>query len=144
MSDWPFEDEDAPTAEELAEAQALAAMLDGGGAEGVSEQTQQTAALLGFAADGATLPKERSRNAMARFSAVPRRRVGYVAVGVALAAAAAVLLYARQPPGQLPSPSARLLQAQARAARGDAPEVLDDALQAHRRELLGALRGVRQ
>ncbi len=170
MSDWPFDDEDAPTAEELAEAQALAQMLEAGpveagpvdagpveagpiegapvegvSAEDVSEQVRQSAALLAFAADGADLSKERKERAKPHVDTRPKhalkRPMGIAAASVVLAAAAAAILYLRTPQAALPSPSAQLLHAQARAAQGGDPAALDDALHTHRRQLLVALRG---
>ncbi|MEM9860424.1 MAG: hypothetical protein AAF938_02310 [Myxococcota bacterium] len=141
-----LEDEDLPTEEELAEADALANMLEGGTDEGVAEPLQEAAALLRFAADGAALSDDGRAAAKTRIgekqSGEKRRLVAALSGAIAAAAAAAVLLL-QTPEVALPSPSLQLLQAQARAARGEDAGALDEALVAHRRQLLGTLQGTR-
>ncbi|MEM7604547.1 MAG: hypothetical protein AAF411_04250 [Myxococcota bacterium] len=146
-----LEDEDLPTEEELAEADALANMLEGGTDEGVAEPLQEAAALLRFAADGAALSDDGRAAAKTRIgekqsgekqSGEKRRLVAALSGAIAAAAAAAVLLL-QTPEVALPSPSLQLLKAQARAARGEDAGALDEALVAHRRQLLGTLQGTR-
>lgn len=147
-------DEDALTAEELAEAAALARALERGHAEeALPEDAFQTAALLQFSHDGAELDAARADAILEDVFAEAKVRRPEKApwwrwlVPVSLAGAAAtaaVLLMLRSAPDAmpLPRPDGALLQAQATAAatptEGAGAE-LDRAMGAYRGQVLAAL-----
>jgi hypothetical protein len=166
-----MKDEDEPTAEELREAEALAAALAGKPADRAPPpEALETAALLRYAhGEGRLAPArqaalgERARGAAMAALRPRRRRLWWwllLAPAAASAAMAVVVVGASsrqaptavatapapEPPLQLPPLPPRLVQAQAAAARGGAAALaaLDTEMRAYRRALyhqLGAGRG---
>jgi hypothetical protein len=122
------QDDEEPTAEELAEAERLARALDRGHSTGpVPEDALGAAALLRFSKDGGALASDRSeriledllgqakpRRAKARFGATLLGLLGLTAAG-----AASIVLVVRSQapePASLPPPQRELLEAQLSAA----------------------------
>jgi hypothetical protein len=145
-------DDIEPTAEELAEAEALARALERGHGPTPAKELE-TAALLRYAKDRGALDPEKSElilaDALAR--ARPRARksswrfVLLGALGLSAAAAAAVLvLQSEQAPGAsaLPVPPRALLDAQVRATAAESAslEPLGAELQPYRVAVYSALK----
>lgn len=144
-------DLEEPTAEELAEAEALARALDRGSARGpVPEDALGAAGLLRFSRDEGTLDEAKldtifadvmksARPVRPRAEARPWWR-WLVPASLVTAAAVAALLSIPLSPEQttLPSPNVALLRAQAEAATGRG-EALDEAMGAYRAQLMSAL-----
>jgi hypothetical protein len=130
------DDELEATAEERAEAEALARALERGGAKdaGPADAVAASAMLRAAARpapDAAALEVAAARGRAALAGRRPRRRRWLLPVLAPTLAAAAVVLVARLtlqgPPHRLPEPSTALLEAQARAARGRADLTALDA-----------------
>lgn len=138
---------------ELREAEALAAALDRGRAsEGLPDDALETAALLRYSEDGGALAPDREDALLEEVLHVadrvaarePRRRAarGWVFGGLGLAAGLALLIALRpEPPSTvLPTPSARLLQAQlARMDDASHEPRFDDEMRAYRGAVYSAL-----
>jgi hypothetical protein len=151
--------DDEPTAEELAEAEALARALDPGAAAAASpggrpapEDALATAALLRHARQAGAAPVPAGARVTAARALERRRPPGWrwvVSVFVLPAAAAATITlfvtfglrsYRQSGRAALPAPAITLLEAQARAARGKADlAALDRQMRAYRTALYGAL-----
>jgi hypothetical protein len=152
------DDEQLPTAEELAEAEALAHALEGDASHGVTgpEEVLAAAALLRRARDGQSSERQATESRRvaagvesalaaldARRPTRPRRR--WLAPALLVPAAAAVLLVTIRrgtgpgaPP--LPAPPLALIEAQGRAASGGADlAVLDRQMRAYRETIYVAL-----
>jgi hypothetical protein len=122
------QDDEEPTAEELAEAEALARALERGHATGATpEDALGAAALLRFAKDGGALAPERSERILEDVlgRAKPRRarpRLGPTLLGLLGLSAAGVasmmfVVRSQAPePASLPAPPRELLEAQLSAA----------------------------
>ena len=146
MNEW--DDMDPPSAEELAEAEALARALDRGVSGGGHDDLLGTAALLRYDQDQGALPEPRSEALLAEVLSTvrrPKKRSGLqrwfpafatAAAAVALVVAGSLAVDSARPP--LPAPSVALLRAQAAAATGNA-EALDGAMEGYRSEVLAAL-----
>jgi hypothetical protein len=144
-------DDTEPTAEELAEAEALARALERGHGS-ASEKDLETAALLRYAKDGGALDPERSEailhDALANARPPAKRSWRIVLFGsFGLAAAAAVALLVLRNETQvtasaLPNPPRALLDAQIRATAGESAtlEPLGAELQPYRVAVYSALR----
>ena len=155
-------DDDEPTAEELAEAEALARALEPGaaavpgGGRPAPEDALATAALLRHARQVGAAPAPVAAQAAAARALESRRRAPrwrWLIPAFALPVAAVVTLVstvtlrssrvgsgASAPPVPLPAPAITLLEAQARAARGRADlAALDQQMRAYRDALYGAL-----
>lgn len=145
--------EEEPTAEELAEAEALARVLDGAPSPTSRAPAGADAAfLIRHSRDGGELAQERADAVLARVereARASRRRLRWIVPPVALAAAAAVALavYLGRPPAgaptatALPAPSADLVRAQLGAAASDdtAAAELAAAMRDYRRDVYAAL-----
>ena len=146
------EDDLEPTAEELAEAEALALALERGHGAAPAKELE-TAALLRFAKDRGALDAEKSQlilaDALARARPRPPksswRGVLFGALGLSAAAAAVLLvLQTEQAPeaSALPAPPRALLDAQIRATAQESAslEPLGAELQPYRVAVYSALR----
>lgn len=145
-------DDTEPSAEELAEAEALARALDRGSGS-AAERDLETAALLRFAKDGGALDPARSQAVLddVLSRAKPPRRapswrlILFGALGLS-AAGAAVLLFVAQAPvpeaSSLPAPPRALLDAQiqATAAQTASLEPLGAELKPYRVAVYTAIR----
>ena len=142
--------EPTPTPEELAEARALAAALEGAADPPAPGDVLETAALLGAARTGGALPDLRREALRKRLEPLVAARGGRSrarrwtgAAGALLVAAVVTLvLFGRRPGPGLPRPGVELLQAQAAAAVPGSPagaQALAARMQPYRRELLAAL-----
>jgi hypothetical protein len=152
MSDGP--DREA-TAEEVAEAAALAEALERGPSAGAAlappTDALEAAALLRLGRDGGALPADRQRAVLADLLPVVARRRARrwrwlaLPTAAALAAAAALFfslqLHSRpQPVTRRLVPSVALLHAQAEATRpGGGAEPLERQMQTYRERMLAAL-----
>jgi hypothetical protein len=148
-------DDEAPTPEELREAEALARSLEGEAGAAPPADVMPVVGLLRQArAPGMQPARTRALADRLRADALPRPRRGRLWLWWLLpplgAAAIAVLLlfpvgHAPRPLAP-PRPSGALLAAQAAAARGDraALETLEREMRGYRRALLGQLSGGRQ
>lgn len=150
--------DDDPTPEEQREAEALARALQGVAEPAAPRDALETAALVRAAGPAGALSPERGAAVLERIAPAlkgPRRRPRWrTAVLAAASVAAAVLgfsvtghlqITARAPSARRertwpPEPSAALLAAQARAARGEAPlEAIDAEMRAYRMQVYQAL-----
>jgi hypothetical protein len=142
-------EDDAPSPEELREAEALARALEGEPGVAAPDDVLPVVQLLRHAQRPAELAPERSQALAARLRAEPggraRRRWWLVAPLAAAAAAGALFASLRGTPGHELRPSGALLAAQAAAARGDraALERLDREMRDYRQSLFRQMRGGR-
>ena len=142
-------DDDAPTPEELREADALARSLDGDASAPVPADVMSVVHLLRHAQASPTLAPDRSQVVEARLRADlsprwRRWRWWWMLPPLAAAATAAVVLTPLRRPSDSAAqvrPSGALLAAQAAAARGDraALDRLDREMRSHRRALFRRL-----
>lgn len=146
--------DDEPSEEERREAEALARALAGErtqpGATEPPEDALVGAALVRFGQDGGLLANDRIRAVEKRLlSGLPKRSrqpTRWLVPAAALAAAAAVVVTVMvgrelRDGAALPSPDVALLQAQARAGKGDATAAreLEMAMRDHRARVYAAL-----
>jgi hypothetical protein len=160
-------DDDEPTEEELAEAEALARALDRGTGDEVPDDALETAALVRYSHDGGVLADDRKSAIWAEVldkARVPETKaqagwafswLKWLVPAFSLAAATAVAVVVmngdddapssaglRAPEAELlPLPETELLQAQARAASGapEAAEELERRMRTYRSDLYAAL-----
>jgi hypothetical protein len=148
--------DEEPTEEELAEAEALARALERSSAgSDLPEDAFEAAALVRYSLDGGELPIDRKS---AIWSEVvekarvpePKAKPGFASwlkwlvpsLSLATAAAIAIaIVIGDRAPGLLPEPRAELLEAQARAASGEAAAAaeLERRMRTYRTDLYAAL-----
>jgi hypothetical protein len=140
-------EDDAPSPEELREAEALARALEGDPGVAAPADVLPVVQLLRHAHSPAQLSDERSQALAARLRVAPvaraRRRWWLVAPLAAAAAAGMLFASLRGTPVTELRPSGALLAAQAAAARGDraALERLDREMRSYRQSQFRQLRG---
>lgn len=148
--------DEEPTEEELAEAAALARALERSSADSdLPEDAFEAAALVRYSLDGGELPADRKGAIWAEVidkAKVPQPKaeagfaswIKWLVPGLSLATVAAIAIVAiigDRAPGLLPEPRADLLEAQARAASGEAEAAaeLERRMRTYRTDLYAAL-----